>query len=154
MDTVWELGGRKWWPQAQRATLSPYFSVYWLTLKQSKSTRWRKTQWEEKRVDFLPLRLDFKSNLMESPCVAARFDTDFTSAESHGSCSQIINSVWWVERGAELLSNPVILVMSYTLPATTGNPAVLKACWGLDRFPIPHRPQPSSQPEQSHKLLS
>lgn len=78
----------------------------------------------------MPLRLHFKQNLLESPCVTVWFDTDFTSAESHklqSNYKQYV-SVWWVERGAELLSNPIILVMSHTLPATTGNPAALKTC--------------------------
>lgn len=42
-----------------------------------------------------------------------------------------------------------------TLPETTGNPAALKGLLGAGLLPkSPHRPQPCSQPEQSHKLLS
>lgn len=72
--------------------------------------------------------------------------------QARASCNHIINRVFGgFERGAALLSNPIILVMSSPACNDMGiqHPAAaaLQACWRLDRFPIPHNPQQSSQSE-------
>lgn len=80
-------------------------------------------------------------------CAAAQFDTLFSSnriqCELQSNYKQSL-----VGLSVVLSPCPTPSFWSCpTLPATTGNSAALKACWGLEHFPIPHRPQPSSQPQ-------
>lgn len=129
--------------------------VYWLTLHQSESTGGEKPIGGRKVWISCYFLLKKKkevcictSNLIESPCAA------FISAKSHVSYGQIINSVFG-GLSVVLSCCPTPSFWSCpTLSATIGNPAALKGLLGAGLLPDPHRPQPSSQPEQSHKLLS
>lgn len=87
-------------------------------------------------------------------CWRPKCCTSVPSRESQLNNEQYV-SVWLDERGAELLFNPVILVMSHTpCLQLLGAQQPQRPAEGWTTSRLPHRPQLCSQPEQSRKWLS
>lgn len=129
------VGWRGRWPQPQRATLSPYFSLCRLDHDQSKSTGGEKNTGRGKcgcAEAPCSIRSVVFHQMMEPSCVTFHL-TPFISARPHG---HIINSVWWVA-WCWFAVQPHHF--GHVLPCLQllGNPVAVQACWRLDCFPVP-----------------